>query len=48
MWPWKSEFGILVHYGDSIDKVDDGLGIRVEGREVSEWPLYSYHYSTIH
>lgn len=25
----NSEFGILVHYGDSIDKIDDGLGIRV-------------------
>lgn len=30
----SSEFGI--HRGDSIDKVADGLGIRVEGREVSE------------
>lgn len=30
----NSEFGI--YYGDSINKVDDGLSIRVEGREVSE------------
>lgn len=28
----NGKFG--VHCGDSIDKVDDGLGIRVEEREV--------------